>query len=351
LLFPLPAAAAQENWVWESVDTALERSFEAIDAGCPPPPWLQVVAPEHRASLAREALCKGVEGVIAAYAALSPPDRARVREAQQDQRDLAALFEGQRTACVAGCLPAGIRDSLRALADAGWEVLRPLGVRKRSYQAFYDGLEDKVCAFCGLEAFQTVDLNRESLDHYLPRSLYPFAVYDMRNLVWMSRTCNTGYKLAKDILRTNNGTRRACYDPYRAPGVGLSLRSSTLFGRSPRPEWVIDLDGDAERCASWDELFKVRARWRDHLDKQHDLCLKDVGTMLRRRDQITLTVILETIDDMLECMTNHQWSNFAFLMQAVLELWHDRLSVPGTEQQDLIAQLTAARRYGPGRLL
>jgi len=349
-LFALPAAAAAENWVWDAIDTALAAAFDAIDAGQDPDHWLDSVPPERRDVLDRETLTTSIVGVIEAYRALQPIDRAIVREAHEDQRDLPGLFEGHRTATVKSALPASFVDPISALAEASWTALKPLGLRKRSYKAFYEGLPEKVCAFCGLEAFQTVDLNRETLDHYLPRSLYPFVGADMRNLVWMSRTCNSGYKHARDTLRTDSGARRACYNPYTAPGIKISLLSSDLFGRGALPQWVISMQGDPAKCASWDALFNILDRWKDHLDRQHEICLKNVGTLLRDRGGGALPDIRASVRTAAELAANEGMHAFAFLKRAILELWEERLERVNEERDRLVAQLLAARTYGPGRL-
>ena len=83
-----------------------------------------------------------------------------------------------------------------------------------------------MCPFCGCEYFDAPGAPREDLDHYLPKSLYPFAAANLRNLVPMGMKCNERYKLAQDILRDAAGVRRRSFDPYAERQIKVILDNS-----------------------------------------------------------------------------------------------------------------------------
>jgi hypothetical protein len=122
--------------------------------------------------------------------------------------------------------------------------------------------------------------------HYLPKSLYPFAAANLRNLVPMGMKCNKRYKLAQDILRDTAGVRQRSFDPYAERHLKVVLDNSVPFGGADgqTPDWQIDFDPDAVECTTWDNVFHVRERIkRDVLDSSFWQWLRDFSAWFKKR--------------------------------------------------------------------
>jgi hypothetical protein len=172
---------------------------------------------------------------------------------------------------------------LKNYASRVFDVLEDAGIRERTY-AIYDEQGYLACPFCGYEAFDSSRLRHMDWDHYLARTLYPFAGADLRNFSPMGEGCNSRYKRSKDVLRSNGGGRRACFNPYMSPPASMSLAQTQLFASGQgdeMPLWQIQLVGDVDRCASWDSIFEITERWRDRLDRIYDNCIAKFGAQYR----------------------------------------------------------------------
>jgi len=337
LLYRLPAEAAEENWLCDALNTALAQGFAEVDAGAHPVAWPDCLPAVHREALRRRGkLGEAVTAVITAYAGLDPAGRAVVREAREDQLELAEIFEGARTANRLGSLPEPIHAPLDEFSKRAFEVLDDLGIRARSYRV-HDEEGRLACAFCGYEAADNSLVRNMDWDHYLARSHYPFAGANLRNFSPMGSDCNGTFKRAKDILRTDAGARRRCFDPYASEPATVDLLASTLFARGPGnqlPHWVVTFHGDAEHCETWENVFSLRTRWTSKLDTLHRGCLDHFGAVFRG-DALTDQKMVEKLQRL---ATSHSWASMAaggFLPAAIFALWADRAAADGAEADRL----------------
>jgi len=193
--------------------------------------WLDIIPAAYRDKLYRRT---GLYDRLAQYAVaaskLSVPERQQVIACVVQQNRIADLVT-----CATDCeslsdLPKAIQAPVAELCGFAFELLTRLGVRDRHYRAIYTAAPYHVYPFCGCEYFDAPGAPREDLDHYLPKSLYPFAAANLRNLVPMGMKCNERYKLAQDILRDGAGVRRRSFDPYADRHLKVVLDNSVPFG-------------------------------------------------------------------------------------------------------------------------
>lgn len=337
MLYRMPAKAAEENWLCEAVNVVLEKGFADIDAGIPPTAWPSCLPTAHLEVLkGRNKLGEALTAVIAAYSSLAPDARALVREAREDQLLLAEMFEGGRTANTLNDLPEAIRAPLDDFSKRVFYALDDLGVRARSYKV-HDKEERLSCAFCGYEAADNSLVRNMDWDHYLARSLYPFAGANLRNFTPMGDACNGNFKRAKDVLRTEAGTRRRCFDPYESEPATMDLLASTLFARGPGkrlPEWVVTFNGDADYCETWDNVFSLRTRWTSRLDSVHRGCLDLFGGAYRGQ-VLSDEQIVERLASLATIERPDNLAAGSFLVTAVFGLWADRATADGAEADRL----------------
>lgn len=273
MLFRYPAGPAEENWLHHCLAAVMQEIHRILSEAQPFPEWPDIIPEAYRSELrSRRGLRDRIQTFYDAISALTQDDRNRIYEAFLNQNQIPQLL-----ACGCECadieeLPEAARKPIGNLFSFGFQLLADLGVRDKVYSHIYSSIPDHLCPFCGLEYFDAPGGPREALDHYLSEVQYPFAAANLRNLVPMGHKCNSKYKLAKDILRQEDGTRRRSFDPYgTAAGVQVGLSRSRPFeGKDGRiPAWQIDFDPAGEETTTWDEVFRIRERYeRDILDEE-----------------------------------------------------------------------------------
>jgi hypothetical protein len=280
MLFGYPLAATSENWLHECLCEILQLIHSCIETGKPVPLWPDIIPltniPEsYRETMKRRnGLMKRLNTYHQKVKNLTTGKRRQILQILDNQNQIALLLSCQHNCEEISVLPQTVRKSITDLFTYAFDILTDLGVRDNQYRNIYEVIPAKVCPFCGNEPFDNPDSPRESFDHYLSNSKYSFAAANLRNLVPMGNKCNSRYKLAQDILRKDNGTRRKSFDPYNHKTVTISLDNSQPFagtiGRTsePLPKWEIDFSVSSEEVDTWDEIFHIRERYkRDILDE------------------------------------------------------------------------------------
>jgi hypothetical protein len=331
MLFGYPVAASAENWLHECLLSIVEAVHINVGEGKKfPSDWSLLLPKAHREMLAKR---HGLKRRLAEYhkslKAISEEQRAMVLDAVAAQNQLAALFDGDGDCRRLDELPVEVHAAVRGLVDFAFDLLTELNIRQRQYRQVWAGIPAKMCAFCGCEYFDAPGAPQEDLDHYLPRSKYPFAAANLRNLPPIGPKCNSAYKRAVDPLHRADGSRRRAFDPYAAAGLSVSLGRTQIDEHGHGPlvaEWVIDFTPESEQAQTWDEIFHIRERFkRDVLD----VCafsdwLKEFGAHCRiPRVQAGLRGdgdLLDALNDYRQYIADHGFKDRLFLKAAFLEL-------------------------------
>jgi hypothetical protein len=162
----------------------------------------------------------------------------------------------------------------------------------------------------------------------------------------MGTKCNSSYKADQDVLRDENGARRLCFDPYGESHVRVSLLGSRLFARDDGlPEWEVNLQGDAERIATWDAVFDVKRRFiDDHLDSIYKYVLKVFGTFWRKRPDVlpANATVCDALGHLGDLSRANGITDRAFLETAVYELLQIRCEAGGEEADRIVAEFSNA---------
>lgn len=287
MLFGYPIQATAENWLHECLCTMVHRIHASHDAGQAVPAWPELIPLAYRGILrTRTGLRDRLRKYSSVAGKLSVSERQQILMCLHQQNRIADLVM-----CATDCeslsdLPRAIQTPVGELFGFAFELLTGLGVRDRHYREIYNAVSYHVCPFCGCEYFDAPGAPREDLDHYLPKSLYPFTAANLRNLVPMGMKCNERYKQAQDILRDAAGARRRSFDPYAERQITIILDNSVPFGGADgkTPDWQIDFDPDAVECTTWDDVFHVRERIRrDVLDASFWQWMRDFSTWCKKR--------------------------------------------------------------------
>ncbi len=338
MLFGYPVAATQNNWLHDCLCEAVRNVHATADAGEPYPVWPTIFPSAHRAKLkSRTGLRDRVKAYDRAIRTLSKADRDVVLQAVEAENRISDLLSGASDCDTIGDLPQGVRAPVDALFGFAFALLTDLGVRDQQYADIYAAVPEHMCPFCGTEYFDAPGAAREALDHYLTRSRYPFAAANLRNLVPMGHKCNSSYKLAIDLLRRADGSRRVAFDPYNHAKVGILLDDSDPFEGVTQntPRWQIRFDPETPAVPTWDEVFEVRERYRrDHLDPSFANWLGLFGKWARREglQADTDEALVEALRRYEEFWAESEMQDRAFLKAAVFrmlrrhcEAGHERL--------------------------
>jgi hypothetical protein len=276
MLFPYSPSGYQDNWLHEALFEMFDTDLGRIDGGQPRLAWPESIPLAYQEVLRRRpSLCDNRIKFLDRFERLTKAKRALVRQAMLRHNQIPGIFDDGNVALRLSDLPKSIRKPIRDFYAAAFRILSDLGLRDENYKRLYDHLNDKVCAYCGIETLDAPGGPREALDHYLPSNHYPFAGVNFRNLTPMGNKCNSRYKLQRDVLRDTAGNRRSCFDPYAGPALSLNLEDSRPFegevvGLVTCPDWVIQWQGgDPNKIQTWEEVFNIPERYRNsHLNAE-----------------------------------------------------------------------------------
>lgn len=333
MLFGYPISATATNWLHECLCEILHSIHDSLHTATKPPAWPEIIPERYRKRLQKRT---GLKDRLKTYQStvekLTTVEQERIIQALQDQNEIALLLSCQRNCEAIADLPEAIHEPVKKLFEFAFELLTKLEIRDNHYKAIYDSVPSHTCPFCGCEYFDAPGAPREALDHYLAESKYPFAASNLRNLVPMGNKCNSRYKLAKDILTKDDGTRRKSFDPYNysPTEIKIFLEKSQPFAGTTTPTgqlplWQIEFEPNTEEVLTWDEVFHIRKRYkRDVLDAEFNSWLRHFNSWLKRHN-IAHTSDEELVDAIDRYATDYEdmeMSDRAFLKAAVFRMLH-----------------------------
>jgi hypothetical protein len=331
MLFGYPIAATAENWLHECLHEMLQLIHTCLKTGKPLPAWPDIIPEPYRNRLQkRTRLRDRLIDYQKALAKLSVLEQNQILQAFNDQNEIALLVSCQCDCEAVTDLPSAIREPVKALFKFAFSLLTDLEIRDKHYKKIYDAASYHTCPFCGCEYFDAPGAPREALDHYLLEHKYPFAAANLRNLVPMGNKCNSRYKLAQDILRKDDGTRRKSFDPYNHGTVTISLNNSQPFagtiGRTGEslPKWEIDFSSSTEEVTTWDDVFHIRERYeRDVLDEAFNSWLNGFRYWCRcRNSPVSEQEWVDAIEGYAIYHESLGFEDRAFLKAAVFRMLH-----------------------------
>ena len=302
-----PIAAAQENWLHETIVGAIAEIHARLDRGeklaKSSKTWQQLISEDLEESKRKKLIAsKGIKNGVFEYVEevkqLSSVVRSQVLAVMVSQNKVTELLLGDEEISTLELILPKVHEKVKNLFTFCFEKLTDFKVRERQYHIIFNELDEKTCPFCGIDRIMNPDDVAQDQDHYLAKSIYPFAAANMRNLVPMCRCCNRDYKSTKDVLRCEQGNRRRAFDPYACESPTVSLLNSRLDASNDSllPEWQVDFLPSTEEVETWDRVFDIRTRYkRDVLNQNFNRWIGDFSkkcAMDRRRN-----LILSNIND------------------------------------------------------
>jgi hypothetical protein len=326
VLFGYPNAANASNWLHDCIYEILKNIHLALNQGVQPLSWPDCIPATHREKLkSRRGLRNRINVYKETLENLRPAERQEVYNALIDQNKIPTLLSATSNCKKIDELPEGIREKISDIYDVAFDLLTDLGIRDKQYKAIYDSIPRKDCPFCGLEPLDAPGAHREDLDHYLARTIYPFAAANLANLVPMGMKCNQRYKKANNVLFAPSGARRKAVHPFTTTGTRIVLINSEPFaGDAGLPRWEITFDPYAQEYDTWDQVFDLKKRYqRDVLDTVFAAWVKDFAALFSRKfpgEVPTNQQLVSALLDYIGLLQTFTSSGREFLRPALFEM-------------------------------
>lgn len=144
---------------------------------------------------------------------------------------------------------------------------------KKHYEDFAD-LNSRTCVFCGIHEFSLpIVENRQSYDHYLAKSIYPFSSINFDNLIPICGQCNT-IKSDENIVYEDYKTlkRRVFFYPYKAHnGIKILLNCNRFpLNIKDNGNWNVSVNevntNDKEKLIAWKKVFNIESRFTKYIE-------------------------------------------------------------------------------------
>ena len=232
----------------------------------------------------RTALRAKFETVYNKYKAIQTPrNRLRIIEAFTNNNKIFELCQNSPDTdpVKIKSLPKRIQKPLRILFEHLYDesihhpgFLELVGndtIRKAMLRFQDDNGYSIICPFCGLETFLILDGQRQpSLDHWLPKAVFPQSAVNFNNLVPMGNACNAApAKGVKPVIYADNtNNRTAAYYPYREH-AGVDMRFTFInepaASNINKNDWrfqIMPADAaDTDIFNSWLSIFNIQKRY------------------------------------------------------------------------------------------
>lgn len=273
-------------------------------------------------------LKKYVDEIYEQCEGLSPIEKQSIKDAFVITNSIEKLCNAQVKPISISALPNVVEKSIKPLLVKFYESLLGRSLVPGDKLDYYNKLieENKIryCPCCGYVPFESAASNyREAFDHYLPKSVYPFASVNFLNLVPLCYKCNSDRKSTKDPI--GNG-KKAFYPFSDTPDahsvdIKVQLKKNGIldYENLGRPNVVIELAGDSEQCETWDRVFDIKERYKDLAIGFSKTLLREIGNRYyrskRRGHGLSYTDIL---DDHIDDYENDRLSDIKFLKKAFL---------------------------------
>ena len=131
----------------------------------------------------------------------------------------------------------------------------------KHYEDFYTAQGNNWCPFCGMEKLLHFTHQKQDYDHLLPKSKYPFAAINMRNLAPMGHNCNSVYKKTKDLIWDDKKQIKAVNPYNKKINVKLDFTNTTLPKRGDdKGVWDIKFLPDCDEVKRWKFVYCISDR-------------------------------------------------------------------------------------------
>lgn len=274
MLFPYVDNTDDFNWLNDCLTIMLDELLQKITNDQEILTWPACIPEVYRTKLSTKTSIRDKwSDFCNAFQELNEEQRDLVVRNFQNQNEISRLLEGEELPLVIfDELPEGIQEVSKSLFLAAFKLLSSAEIRSSHYQDLHDKMNKNIlCPFCGLEALMRPVGAENDYDHFIPKSIYPYAAANMKNLPPMGRSCNRDYKKAQNTVLDLSGNRREMFNPY-----GTESASFSITDTYPLPSLDEDLDvkieftGPERKAAGWRDIFRIDERYTCEIENRID---------------------------------------------------------------------------------
>lgn len=270
-------------------------------------------------------LKKEVDAIYIKCKPLTVDERKAIKDAFDKNNKIEALCNGSKPVYL-NALPDQVKDDIKPLLVDFYETLlekaKVPGTKKDYYEKLIKESKFQYCPACGLIDFEQEDSKRrEAFDHYLPKSEYPFASVNFKNLVPLCYKCNSDRKKTKDPVEKE---RKAFY-PFATGDHGISITlemdKTKDIDKLERDDLTLTLAGEADKIETWDWLFDISDRYNDTVREKiaYNLVRQLANRYKRSKERNQGLTFTEIIDDHIKDYEDDKYSDKKFLKVAFLK--------------------------------
>lgn len=220
-------------------------------------------------------------------------------------------------------LPSVVETGMKPLLVKFYNVLLDLAAVAGNKLDYYNELirvtEYRTCPCCGLHLIESADSDyREDNDHYLPKSEFPFASVNFKNLVPLCTKCNQKHKKSKNPI---DGGRLAFY-PYSTTPYVIEVKASITdslsldFLKLKTEEVVMSFIGNEDKIATWNWLFEIKERYTEQICNFSKTELRILSKKNKKNPAINYS---ELIDEEIVNLEFDKYDDRKFLKIALFE--------------------------------
>jgi hypothetical protein len=219
-----------------------------------------------------------------------------------------------------------LSDAIKSFCDALYNYCLDLAPFFNTYErtdVYYKKVVQKwkTCKCCGIGPVLTkFHSHRGALDHYLPKSIYPFTSLNFKNLIPICEYCNGKYKLGKDTLsvtenrgRQNETNMRVkAFYPFSAvkPDIEVTVKFVNFVGVTNLEPTNIEIDlqcpGYDEQVQTWDRIFGIQENYKAE-------CCSDEMRMHYEEQYIFELSLGKTHEDYIDVLKRNKYGDVNFL--------------------------------------
>ena len=234
-----------------------------------------------------------MQNVHLEYLTISDVEKKTIYDSAKNSSEIQAICNTSLNISNVKDLSTEIGDTIHALYQYIYYQLP----KTKSFISIYGSMKDhyealklenrkiKKCPFCGLQNIHPLkNKTKQTYDHYIPLSLYPFVGIQSKNLVPTCKDCNEDFKHDKDSLFLNpqRTIRRRLFYPYGSynHNIKIELKNIKLNNSNLKIENCdVDINCNqpilSSEIQSWKDIYEVNTRYKNAIEDDSDEWYKE----------------------------------------------------------------------------
>lgn len=271
-----------------------------------------------------------IERIYLVFKTVDDEQRAKIVEAFEQADLIEELCEKTIQPIMLGALHDCVENDIKPLFKWCYEDLldkkKVGGDKLKYYKSLIKKNKFNYCPCCGLIDFEDEDDEnevREAYDHYLPKSAFPFASVNFKNLVPLCYKCNSDRKRAKNPIE---GARIAYYPFSETPLThNIGILTSFEFDLDEENNLAIDeiefnfTDND-QKIDTWNWLFDIKSRYASKVTKNSKTFLRELKSRYKSKLKSDSSATYEDLlNEEIELYSKDIYDDWKFLKIPVIE--------------------------------